>query len=320
MTEASPAQSGDGDPHRRALLTALFVTILWSSSWILIRYGLDDEGLRPITFAGLRYATAAFVLIGVVATRPRARRDLRSLNVHQLVGLAILGLVLIAIAQGAQFVALDNQPAATTGLVLSMTPLLVALVAGASLGERATARQLAGAVMVAGGAALYFSGSLAATAVGMTAAIVCLAANGAGALLGRRINRDLRRSPLVTTTVSMTVGAVILLTAGIATEGMPGVSGRAWAFIGWLAVVNTAFAFTLWNHTQRHLTATESATINNTMLIQIAALAWIFLAEAPSLIQVIGIIAVTVGITIGQRVGRRKSANQVAVPPAAGAR
>jgi drug/metabolite transporter (DMT)-like permease len=310
------------DQHeRRALLLALFVTVLWASSWVIIRYGMDDEGLRPITFAGLRYTTAAIVLIGVVASRPGARAAVRLLDRRQVVGLAILGVILIAIAQGAQFVALDNQPAATTSLVLSMTPLLVALVAGVSLGEKATKRQIMGAALVAAGAVLYFSGSLAATAAGMAAALVCLVANGAGSLLGRNVNRDLRRSPLVTTTVSMAFGAIVLLATGFAAEGVPTVSGRAWLFIGWLAVVNTAFAFTIWNHTMRHLTATESAAINNTMLVQIAILAWIFLGERPSAIQVIGILAVTVGITLGQRVGwrPRRDADQP-VPPTAGAR
>jgi drug/metabolite transporter (DMT)-like permease len=310
------------DQHEhRALLLALFVTVLWASSWVIIRYGMDDEGLRPITFAGLRYTTAAIVLIGVVAFRPGARVAVRLLDRRQVVGLAVLGVILIAIAQGAQFVALDNQPAATTSLVLSMTPLLVALVAGVSLGEKATKRQIMGAALVAAGAVLYFSGSLAATAAGMAAALVCLVANGAGSLLGRNVNRDLRRSPLVTTTVSMAFGAIVLLATGFAAEGVPTVSGRAWLFIGWLAVVNTAFAFTIWNHTMRHLTATESAAINNTMLVQIAILAWIFLGERPSAIQVIGILAVTVGITLGQRVGwrPRRDADQP-VPPTAGAR
>ena len=40
----------------------------------------------------------------------------------------------------------------------------------------------------------------------------------------------------------------------------------------WLALVNSAFAFTLWNRTLRTLSATESSVINNTMLIQIAIL------------------------------------------------
>jgi drug/metabolite transporter (DMT)-like permease len=272
---------------------------------VIIRFGLDDEGLRPLTFAGLRYLTAALVLVGVVVLRPAARSRARALSRRQVGALALLGVVLIAVAQGAQFVALDNQPAATTSLVLSMTPLLVALAAGISLGERATGRQVSGAILVAGGAALYFSGSLAATAAGMAAALVCLVANGIGSLMGRSVNRDLRSSPLVTTTVSMAFGAVLLIGAGIAVEGMPSVSLTAWLYIGWLAVVNTAFAFTLWNHSLRHLTATESAAINNTMLVQIAALAWMFLDETPSLTQIVGILAVTAGIIGSQLRGRR---------------
>jgi drug/metabolite transporter (DMT)-like permease len=297
---------------------ALAVTVLWSSSWVIIRFGLDDEGLRPITFAGLRYSTAALVLIGVVASRPRARADVRSLERKELAGLAMLGVVFFALTQGAQFIALDNQPAATTSLVLAMTPLLVAVMAGRSLGERATARQFGGAFLVVGGAVLYFSGSLAATAIGMIAATVGLSSNVAGSLLGRNINRQHHRSPLVTTTVSMTIGAVVLLGAGVAVEGVPAVTLAGGLVILWLAVVNTALAFNMWNHSLRHLTATESATINNTMLVQIAALAWIFLDESPSLVQVVGILAVTVGITVGQRIAWRLPASQV--PPAAGAR
>ncbi len=43
------------------MLAAILVTVLWSSSWVLIRIGLDDESLPPLTFAGLRYGLAALV-------------------------------------------------------------------------------------------------------------------------------------------------------------------------------------------------------------------------------------------------------------------
>ena len=72
---------------------------------------------------------------------------------------------------------------------------------------------------------------------------------------------------------------------------------RTWPIV-WLGVVNTAFAFTLWNRTLQHLSATESAAMNNTMLIQIAVLAWIFLDEAPDSPQIAGIAIVSVGIAL----------------------
>ncbi|MDQ2848487.1 MAG: DMT family transporter [Actinomycetota bacterium] len=59
--------------------------------------------------------------------------------------------------------------------------------------------------------------------------------------------------------------------------------------------MNTAFAFTLWNHTLRRLTAVRSSVINNTMLIQIAVLAWIFLDEPLGVRQIVGLVLATVG-------------------------
>jgi drug/metabolite transporter (DMT)-like permease len=43
-----------GRQHAGAALQALLVTFLWSTSWILAKIGLDDLGLEPISFAGLR--------------------------------------------------------------------------------------------------------------------------------------------------------------------------------------------------------------------------------------------------------------------------
>jgi len=87
----------------------------------------------------------------------------------------------------------------------------------------------------------------------------------------------------------------------MAVEGIPAISGRAWIIIGWLAVVNTALAFTLWNLSLRRLSAVESASINNTMLIQIAILAWFLLSEPLGTPELIGITLVTVGILLTQR-------------------
>ncbi len=292
----------DHRSHVRALWTAVFVTVLWSTSWILIRTGLDDENLSPLTFAGLRYTLAALVLAGAVAARSDHRRELVALDRRTIARLCLLGLVFYSLTQGAQFVAIDNQPAATTSLVLSLTPLVVALLGAWTLGEGATIRQVAGSVAVALGAWIYFSGSLGATPVGMVAAIVALASNVSAGLIGRSVNRRGTHSPIVVTAVSMTIGAVVLLVAGLAIEGLPHLTARAGVILLWLAVVNTALAFTLWNRSLVQLSALESAGINNTMLIQIAALAWIFLGEAPGVFGVVGIAVVSIGVFFTQAV------------------
>lgn len=289
--------------HLGAIGIALLVTVLWSSSWILIRWGLDGEELQPITFAALRYGLAAVLLGGWVVFRRPLRASVSSIDRPMAVGLILLGAVFYGATQGAQFVALDNQPATTTSLVLALTPLLVAGFAARSLSEPASIRQLLGAVLVAVGAWFYFAGDLGATVPGMAAALVGLGAGVASALLGRHINRQASVSPVVVTAISMAVGAVILVLVGFTTEGLPAVSLRAWLIIGWLALFNTALAFTLWNLSLRRLSALESAGINNTMLVQIAMLAWIFLDERPGAPEIAGILLVSIGVFLTQAAG-----------------
>ena len=181
--------SSNSDARRRAALAALFVTMLWSSSWVIIRVGMADENLPPLTFAGLRYAVAALVLVVVTAMMRRTRAEMRAISAATLRRLAMLGLVFYAITQGAQFVAIEAQPVATTSLALSLTPLLVATASGSLLGEPPSSNLLLGAVLVPIGAAAYLSGGLGATATGMTAAVVALGANVTASLFGRSVNR-----------------------------------------------------------------------------------------------------------------------------------
>ncbi|MGH8912365.1 MAG: DMT family transporter [Acidimicrobiia bacterium] len=292
------------DPNRRrAMALALLVTVLWSSSWILIRWGLDDHGLRPLGFAGLRYGLAALVVTGWVAARPTLRKAASHLDLREVATLGGLGVIFYSLTQGAQFVAIDSQPAATTSLVLSATPLLVSVASRRLLGEPPTGRQIVGSVLIAGGALAYFAGDLGFTAVGMAAALVALGSNATAALLGRSVNRALSLPPEVVTAVSMGIGALILIGAGLAVEGLPRLDPAGWAIVVWLAVVNTAAAFTMWNWSLRHLTATASAGINNTMLIQIALLAWLFLAERPGPIQWTGMAVVSFGVLLAQSSG-----------------
>ena len=99
----------------------------------------------------------------------------------------------------------------------------------------------------------------------------------------------------------MGVGALVLLAVGVAVQGLPHLDLTDWTIIGWLAVVNTAFAFTLWNQTLRTLSAVESSILNSSMLIQIAVLAWLFLGETPTPQQLVGLVLVLAETLVVQR-------------------
>jgi drug/metabolite transporter (DMT)-like permease len=51
--------------HLQAVLQVLFVTFLWSTSWFLIKIGLEDIPALP--FAGLRYTLAFLCLLPFAA-------------------------------------------------------------------------------------------------------------------------------------------------------------------------------------------------------------------------------------------------------------
>lgn len=282
--------------HGAAVATAAFVTFLWSTSWVLIKVGLAGD-LPPLPFAGLRYAVAALCLLPFALATTERRNLLAALDRRSWRNLSALGLLYIAIAQGGQFAALALLPASAVSLLLSLTPVVVAFGSGAFLGERPTPLQAAGTAVAVSGAALYFlpTGAVLPSAAGLAAGLVALLSNAGSALLGRRVNRDTHLPPLLVTFVSMSIGAAALLGAGVAAQGWPALGPRELAIVAWLAVVNTAFAFTLWNRSLRVLTAVESSVLNGLMLPQIALLAVLFLGESLSGRQVVALVLAAAG-------------------------
>ena len=285
--------------HLAPILQALFVTFLWSTSWVLIKLGLRE--IPAIGFAGLRYGLAFVVLAAALAATPALRGQLRALSRGDWLRLGLLGLVFYSLTQGAQFVALGLLPAVMLSMILSFSPAAVALLGVPMLGERLTGRQWLGVALFVAGALVYFLPVTAPlSAIGLAVAVAGMLANSGAAILGRSVNRRGDLHPLVVTVVSMGIGAALLLATGLIVEGPPRLEPSGWAIVLWLAVVNTAFAFTLWNHTMRRLTAVESSLINNTMLIQIAVLAWIFLGEAIELREGAGLGLALAGILLVQ--------------------
>lgn len=312
MPASPPAASSAAPSRARMVALAVLVTVLWSSSWILIRTGLEDADLPPLTFAGLRYGLAAVALtVWLTARRVRPRDPLLT---QRHVGswhrnrvrtvpwgrVVVLGVVQYAVTQGAQFVAIDHQPAATTSLLLATTPLVVALTSGL-IGERPTLVHVLAGVTIGVGAAVYFSGELGWSAIGLTAAFVGLGGNAAAVLLGRATMRTADVDATELTRTTMTIGAATLIATGVALDGWPRVTLAGAAIVAWLAIVNTAAAFTWWNVCLRHLPAAEVAAINSTMVIQIPLLAWIFLDEPLGWAEGAGLALVAAGVVLASQ-------------------
>ena len=276
------------------------MTVLWSSSWVLIKRGL--AGVPPLWFAGIRYSIAA-LLLGATLSRPD-REALRASTHRERWQLIALGAALYFGTQGAQFVSLAYFPAVVPALILNLVPVVVALGSAPLLGERLRPIQLAGIALCAVGTWLFFAPRLGTDTFAdwhLAIPIIGLVANGGAAMLGRAVNRRRSVPAKAVTVVSMACGSALLLAAAAVLEPMPRLDVRGVAILAWLVVVNTAFAFTLWNKTLRTLSSAESSAINTTMLAQIAILAWAFLGEALSARDVAVLGIVIAGVLLVQR-------------------
>ena len=296
---------GSKSPSRlTAVLEAFLVVTLWSSSWVLIKWGLED--IPPLPFAGLRYFLAFLMLVPFALTKDN-RVALRRLSRRSWILLGVLGLLFYAIGVGGQFVALSILPAVTTRLLFAFSTVVVALLSGLLLRERPAIWQWFGIVAALTGIYVYFHPVDVAVSqlAGILAALIGMLALAGAAIVGRSIARSRVASPLLVSAVSMGVGSVVLLSCGVILQGIPAVSLRNWLIIGWMSVVNTAFAFVLWNHSLRTLTAVESNIITNAMIAEIAVLAWMFLGERLTYMDMAGLGLVIGGTLLVQLRGRR---------------
>ena len=186
--------------------------------------------------------------------------------------------------------------------MFNFTPLAVAVMGIILLNERPGLRQIAGILIFICGILLYFSpfNNIQNERLGIIVMSFGVAANALSAVIGRRINMKREIDPVVVTFVSMLIGGTVLLAAGLARDGIPELSPANILSLIWLAVVNTALAFTLWNYSLRTLTAIESSIINGTMLIQIAVLSVIFLDTDLSSRKVISLFIVAAGAILVQ--------------------
>ncbi len=293
----------------KAIIIALVVTTIWATSWILIKIGLKD--IPALTFAGLRYTLATLLLLPFLLRKP-IRKEIKTLSTNSWIKLVFTGIVLYAVAQGGQFLGLSYLPSVTVGLILNLCSLFVALIAYAVIKEKPTWLQWLGVFLNLAGVIIYFSPFQGFTGnpLGWIFASLSLAANVVGTVLGRDINKGGRINPIITTTVSMGIGALLMLGTGILWQGIPRISLQSVLIIFILASTNTALCFTLWNYTQQTLTATESSIINSTMLVQIAVLARIFLEEKHSMNGVFGLILVTIGAVIVQIKANKSNKNE----------
>lgn len=283
--------------HILALSEALLVTFLWSTSYILVKMGLRE--INPLAFVTYRYVVASLVL--ALPMLGRFRSFLANLSLKRVSVFLLLGFSGYFVAQGLQILGLYYLQAVAVTFILNLTPIFVLVLGVFFLKEKPSPVQIIGIVLTLCGVLVFFANSV--MVLGEVFGVVATFVSGFGWAIYMVVTRYWLREnveiiPL--TACSMALGAVMLLVITGLTGNVVQISVDGWALVLWLGIVNTALAFVLWNHSLKSLRAYEQSVIQNTMLIQIALLACVFLNEFLTLYKVLGIVLVFVGVLIVQ--------------------
>ncbi len=189
---------------------ALFV-LLWSTGFVGAKYGLPYAD--PFTFLGVRLAIAA-ALLALLAV---ALRSAGMASRRQYGRAAVVGIFLHAGYLGGVFWAISvGVPAGVSAVVVSLQPVLTAVLATRVLDERLVARQWLGLALGVSGVALVVGPGLAASAgsagaLPVSGLLACAVALGSGTAATLYQKRHGDGIPLVWGTAVQYAGASALL-------------------------------------------------------------------------------------------------------------
>jgi drug/metabolite transporter (DMT)-like permease len=227
-----------------ALGESLLVSLICASSFVLVKTALDDVG--PLTLAGLRYFGAFIVLLPFMAFN---RTSLRRISPPMWGKLLMIGLSAYTVGNGALFWSLKYLPATTGSFLMGLIPLLVLIAAVIWLKEVPARWQVVGAAICLAGNGLFFSQGLqGGEPLGMFIISIGLVSFAAFGILGRAVARGQEIDTLTLTAIPLALGGGVLLVIALPLEGLPNLTPVAIGIVLWLATINTALAYILYNH------------------------------------------------------------------------
>ncbi len=276
----------------------LVLSVIWGTTWLAVRIGLND--LPPMTFAGMRFLTAALLLFAVMRMKglrlPRASADWALV--------AQVGLLGIGVTYAAQFWGQQYVPSALASVIYATVPLITLVIAHLRLkSEPLTAAKLTGVLAGIGGVVLIFSDQIhvAGTLV-VWASIAFLV--GAFAISYAQVSvkaSGLHLEPIVLAALQMGVGGTALFAIGLVTEGNPLAitwTVSAVASLAYLSVVGSAIAFIIFYWLLKQWQVTRVMSVMLVHPVVAVFLGWLVLGESLGPTVMLGALAILGGLAL----------------------
>lgn len=276
---------------------ALFL-IFWSGGFVFAKLGLAHA--EPLTFLALRFAivVVAMSIVFAIVKPPLPKR--RSDWVH----LSIVGIFMQSLYFGFCYLAFDWQVSAgTVALILAFHPILVAIIAPWSAGERIGWRRWVGFLLALAGTALVILARLeiaVPSLAGIVASFLALFSFLAAALWEKRYG--VTHHPVTSNMIGFTAGFVTILPFALIFES----NEIAWNMdmaiaLAYLVICNSLIATTL---LLAMIRVGEVARVSALLFLVppgAALLAWLILGEVMPLLAWPGLVLAAIGVLIATR-------------------
>ena len=304
------AKRGDGagvDSDRSTDIGLLSLALIWGINFSVIKVGLAE--LHPLGFNALRFPLAALVLLLLLRLRPGDHPPIRRKDWPHLVGLGLLGNV---VYQLFFIFGIDATLAGNAAILLATTPVWTTIFSALVGHERPPAGVWLGVAGTVAGMVLVVLGGERSVSVGadtLTGDLMMVGSSVVWSIYtvgGRNLTR--RYGSVRVTAWTLWVGTLVLVPMGapfLLGTPLTEVSLLAWGSVVYAGVLAIGLAYALWYRGVRRLGSSRTAVYSNLVPVVALVVAWIWLGERPTFLQLLGAAAVVGGLTVARTARRR---------------
>jgi drug/metabolite transporter (DMT)-like permease len=288
----------------RADLMLLVTVLLWGFNVTVTKYVLT-HGFRPLAYSAVRYGGAALLFSALTYRHERSLR-VRRRDLPLLLGAAALG---IWLNQLSFMYAVKLTTATTVGLVLGTIPIFTALIARAFGIERLSRRFWAASAVSFAGVALVAAGSGGGLSGDVAGDLLAVATSATWAAYSVTIWPLMRTySPYQISAFALAVGWVALAATGanqLAAQDWGGVGSLGWLSLAFAVLGPLVLTNVLWFTAIDEVGPSRATLFANLQPFIAAIFALAILSETITPLQVLGGVAIGVGILLSRGQGRR---------------
>jgi drug/metabolite transporter (DMT)-like permease len=283
-------------PHTYVAITAGVIAVSFGS--ILIRMAMDDAPAMVI--AAYRMGIAALVIVPTTTVVARDQLRLRKRDVL----LCLVGAIFLALHFATWVTSLQHTSVASSVVLVTASPLMVAVASRLFLKESLERRVLAGIGLGLAGSMVIGIGDMLSggseNLIGDVLAFLGAVSMTGYLLIGRKVRP---RMPLMPYLAIVYAGCALLLLAGVGMMGssLTGYTGETYLFLVLVALVPQVMGHSILNWSLARISATlvSVAVMAEPVIATILALA--LLNEVPPITSIIGGVVILTGIYLAMR-------------------